>query len=198
MSVRPKLRRFGDRARNLFAGSSSHPQISTQSPPQQSDHAIVTASSPVDSAIDDPAHNTVNDPVDDPTNNGRIDLKNLWKLAYARLEEQDPELLVKHEKALLRMGIDQGTSSVNEDSADDRRSALARIVGEKLQQVQGSHSTLRNLTYSLMGKVLHAKDAINLAVGAEPHAALAWAGVVLFLEVRWDDDDDDDDPRDQT
>lgn len=69
---------------------------------------------------------------------------------------------------------------------------LQNLVDRKLQDVQkaqlkitvsGKEVVVREQVRKVVHAILSAKDAIGSAVTAEPHAALAWAGVLVILPV---------------
>lgn len=72
----------------------------------------------------------------------------------------------------------------------DRHSQLAAVVKRKLQQVDDAKWRLevgkrtigiKQQVDRIIRAVVFAKDLVSAAAGTEPHAALAWAGVSLFL-----------------
>jgi hypothetical protein len=74
----------------------------------------------------------------------------------------------------------------------DRQVQLQNLVDRKLQDVQkaqlkitvsGKEVVVREQVRKVVHAILSAKDAIGSAVTAEPHAALAWAGVLVILPV---------------
>jgi N-terminal domain of NWD NACHT-NTPase len=64
---------------------------------------------------------------------------------------------------------------------------LPAIVDGKLQEFQSDRLkeelVIREPILKIVDFVLSAKDIIGSAVTADPHAALAWAGILLFLSV---------------
>jgi hypothetical protein len=78
------------------------------------------------------------------------------------------------------------------DEGAGRQKQLSELVDRKLQDMEKSRLSVnlagkeiivkeqvRKVVYAILG----AKDLIGAAVSAEPHAALAWAGVVFVLPV---------------
>ena len=68
---------------------------------------------------------------------------------------------------------------------------LLNIVSKTVQRVEeggefrvaGRKVSIRKATDPILKFVMFAKDFITSAVSAEPHAALAWAGICVFLPV---------------
>ena len=77
-------------------------------------------------------------------------------------------------------------------SGIDRQVQLAAVVQEKLQQVDDARWRLelgkrtieiKQQVDRIIRAVVFAKDLVSAAAFTEPHAALAWAGVSLFLPI---------------
>lgn len=74
----------------------------------------------------------------------------------------------------------------------DREVQLQKLVDRKLQAMQnsqlkitvgGKEVVVKDQVGKIVRTILSAKDFIGSAVSAEPHAALAWAGVLVVLPV---------------
>ncbi|OCK75173.1 hypothetical protein K432DRAFT_274329, partial [Lepidopterella palustris CBS 459.81] len=116
--------------------------------------------------------------------------KNLWDEAYNVLREKDAKLIDAYEKDLL-------TSQNPHQQADgvggaDRQVQLQELVNHKLQGMQnaqlkivvsGKEVVVKEQVRKVVHAILSAKDFIGSAVSAEPHAALAWAGVLVVLPI---------------
>lgn len=105
----------------------------------------------------------------------------LWDEAYKLLREKDAKLLFAHEK-LLHESL-QG---------DQRKLELHTLVKIRLEEyknarlrinVCGKESVVSEKAIKFVHAILSAKDVIGAAISVEPHAALAWAGVLLILPV---------------
>ncbi|KAJ5986958.1 hypothetical protein N7451_011323, partial [Penicillium sp. IBT 35674x] len=119
--------------------------------------------------------------------------RDLWDEAYAILSVEDPELIEKYENILLNRVNGNGDSSQNHlapAGSYQREEQLRQIAKNKIEEVEleqwqvkiGSHSEDFSGQFNKAVKiVVAAKDFVSSAVSAEPHAALAWAGVCLFL-----------------
>jgi uncharacterized protein YlzI (FlbEa/FlbD family) len=74
----------------------------------------------------------------------------------------------------------------------DREEQLQELVDRKLQDipntrlkitVSGKEVVVKDQVRKVVYAILSAKDFIGSAVSSEPHAALAWAGVLVILPV---------------
>lgn len=81
---------------------------------------------------------------------------------------------------------------VNNVEGAERQKRLQNIVEQKLQALQRSHLKftvsgvevdVREQVRKVVHAILCAKDFIGVAISAEPHASLAWAGVLIILPV---------------
>jgi hypothetical protein len=72
-----------------------------------------------------------------------------------------------------------------------RKERLVSLATKKLKVADDSSwlnafdPSLRDHVNRIIRVVIAAKDFVSTAVSAEPHAALAWAGVCVLLPVRW-------------
>ncbi|KAJ5553045.1 hypothetical protein N7494_002423 [Penicillium frequentans] len=119
--------------------------------------------------------------------------RDLWDEAYAIFRVEDPELIDKYENILLTKVNGNADSSQNHLApvgSYEREEQLRQIVKSKVEEVDlaqwqvkiGSHSVDFSGQFNKAVKIMvAAKDFVSSAVSAEPHAALAWAGVCLFL-----------------
>lgn len=160
--------------------------------PASSSAAAETKSSNVNDEIDDrePAESR-----QEPAESHK--LKNLWDEAYDRLREDGPELIDAYEKDLLASGSvasvkARAQPSVNGARGEDREGQLEKLVKDKLDAIQNAQLTVtvggekivvKDQVCKLVRKILSFTDFIGAAITTEPHAALAWAGVVIILPV---------------
>lgn len=81
---------------------------------------------------------------------------------------------------------------VNNVGGAERQKRLQNIVEQKLKALQNSHLKIkvgsdevdvREQVQKVIQVILYAKDVIGAAISAEPHASLAWAGVLIILPV---------------
>src|SRR5579871_352206 len=84
------------------------------------------------------------------------------------------------------------TSSFGGVGGGDREVHLQKLVDRKLQDMQnaqlkisvsGKEFVVRKQIRKAVHAILSAKDLIGPTISAEPHAALAWAGVLVILPV---------------
>ncbi|PMD14340.1 WD40 repeat-like protein [Hyaloscypha hepaticicola] len=121
---------------------------------------------------------------------------NLWEEAYNRLQEEEPKILDAYEKDLLASGVQSSAKARAQDPGggrnepESREEQLQRLVKDKLDAVRkaqwkitvgGEDIVVRDQVSKVVRKIVTFKDAIGTAVSAEPHAALAWAGVIAIL-----------------
>lgn len=122
--------------------------------------------------------------------------KDLWDRAYTALRERKDlkKLMDTYERVLLENihGEDTSTGTFASFKASEREEQMSRLVQKKVDDMEAKHTKLR-----LGGKemevrpqfdrvvkgVVFAKEFVTSAASGEPHAALAWAGVCIFLPV---------------
>ena len=97
-------------------------------------------------------------------------------------------------KPLLSTGQDSSTgiASYTEGGAQ-RLERIQTLAHEKLSKVSEAHLSfsiggkrivVREAVLKTINAISKSKDIISLALSAEPHAALAWSGVMAILPVR--------------
>jgi hypothetical protein len=123
--------------------------------------------------------------------------KDLWDEAYVQLREEEPELMDAYEKDLLELGSHVSGKARVQALADsvggeDRADRLQKLAKDKLDGIQkarlkvtigGEEIVVQDQVRKVVHTILTFKDFIGNAISAEPHAALAWAGVVIILPV---------------
>lgn len=117
----------------------------------------------------------------------------LWNEAYEQLREEDEQLIVAFEKDLLAQGKERPGRNDNHDVLDDsHETQLQHLVERRLVDIQqtrmqftvgGREIIVKEQARRVIHAVLSVKDFISLAVNSEPHAALAWAGILVLLNV---------------
>ena len=60
---------------------------------------------------------------------------------------------------------------------------LSTLAEQKLKEAERSRSSVQKQVDRIVESVLFFKDFVSSAVSAEPHAALACAGICIFLPV---------------
>ncbi|PYI36163.1 hypothetical protein BP00DRAFT_474846 [Aspergillus indologenus CBS 114.80] len=118
---------------------------------------------------------------------------NLWKVALEELREKDGRLVAAYEQDLVSESsknqgqdgarqIESGRLSKPEPQQELVREALQRLEGGQLVIPRRCRQTaIGNHVQRIVQIILSVKDVISQAVSAEPHASLAWAGVLVVL-----------------
>ncbi|KAL4879202.1 hypothetical protein BJY04DRAFT_220322 [Aspergillus karnatakaensis] len=124
----------------------------------------------------------------------------LWDIACARLRREEPELMNAYANDLLTADSRQVSDEDPDGYYQERR--LQELTLRKLDflaearwkiTIRGKDFIVRDQIAKIARKVLSFKDSIGVAVSAEPHAALAWAGVLVILPLlsnpgtQWED-----------
>jgi hypothetical protein len=92
-----------------------------------------------------------------------------------------------------RTFMGKGEMATDDDvESADREVQIKKLIDLKLKAVENARLTVtvggeeivvKEQVRKLVHTILSAKDYIGSVVSAEPHAALAWAGVLVFLPV---------------
>ena len=126
--------------------------------------------------------------------------KNLWNEAYERLRQENSKLVDTYEKDLLASGSSELQKSGAKSGADasvgtrgkNREEQLQNLVKDKLDAMQksrlkitvgGEEIIVKDQVRKVIRTIIFCKDFIGDAISAEPHASLAWAGVLIILPV---------------
>lgn len=123
--------------------------------------------------------------------------KDLWEEAYAQLRKEEQELIDAYEKDLLALGshmpVKAGVQALTDGvGGEDRAERLQKLANDKLDGIQkarlkvtigGQEIVVEDQVRKLVHTILTFRDFIGDAISAEPHAALAWAGVIIILPV---------------
>ncbi|CAI7575822.1 unnamed protein product [Penicillium discolor] len=119
--------------------------------------------------------------------------RDLWDEAYINLSRDDPKLKERYEEILSTQDEINGELSENHlapAGSYQREERLRQIAKSKVEEIDlakwqpkiGSHSVDVGGGFDQAVKVVvAAKEFVSSAVSSEPHAALAWAGVCIFL-----------------
>lgn len=125
------------------------------------------------------------------------ELKSLWDGAYSRLQDKHPKQMDAYQKDLLASDSQISANakvqlSANCARGEARAQQLENLVKNKLDAIQKAQLTVtvggeaiivKDQVRKVVHTILSFKDFIGTAISAEPHAALAWAGVVIILPV---------------
>ena len=110
----------------------------------------------------------------------------LWALAFGCLQRDKPEL-ANH--FLLDIGIGATCGERNDnlsaglDTISQRAFQELRKISESQDELGRTNATIRKTFEQTVKIIIASKDAVSLAVSANPYAALAWTGVSLLLPV---------------
>ncbi|KAJ5725089.1 uncharacterized protein N7483_006446 [Penicillium malachiteum] len=142
-------------------------------------------------------HPEVSAPISAISENSRNDNtpRDLWDEAYATLSREDPKLKQMYENVILTEGDLKGNGTLCQNNlaitgSYQREEQLRQIVKKKVEEIDlaqwrvqvGGHTVDVSGQFDKAVKiVLAVKDYVSSAVNSEPHAALAWAGVCIFL-----------------
>ncbi len=105
----------------------------------------------------------------------------LWSRAYESLKRREPDVTKGFECLLSPNGTpfkhpDQIGEAIKWKLKDrDERKVVLTLAGKPIQMREQGEKIIKFVIWS--------KDYISQAVSAEPHAALAWAGVSFLLPV---------------
>jgi hypothetical protein len=104
-------------------------------------------------------------------------VERIWLKAYDDLKAEDATLVMNFEKVLSHE-LDTGPGCV-----DIRHVQLSHLIQAGLERTE-KEARVKNGLGDILGIVLKAKGVVDSAIQAVPHAALAWSGACLALEVR--------------
>jgi hypothetical protein len=112
-------------------------------------------------------------------------VERLWFQAYNSLRTEDPSLVRDFEALSLVLSTGSGSESQNIIGHDRpaHQEELRLLIRVGLERTEKEARLKKGLS-DVLGVILKAKDAVDSAIQAVPHAALAWSGVCLTLEVR--------------
>lgn len=112
-------------------------------------------------------------------------LESLWEKAHNHLRNQDPELFAKYEA-----GLKSDLAMEGNPQPDGQISPVARVPNQGIQLQDLAQDRIGEIKDTRWKQARHVikgivfvKDVISQAISAEPHAALAWAGVLVILPV---------------
>lgn len=117
-----------------------------------------------------------------------ISPKNFWEDAFQSLQqdEMNSKLMFVYKEILLQesgveiISLHDGRLPVYMSALIDTKLKLIDDASWRVQ-VQGRSIEVRATVDGIVKALLYAQSFMGAAVAAEPHAALAWAGISLFL-----------------
>ncbi|OAX84576.1 hypothetical protein ACJ72_01054 [Emergomyces africanus] len=117
-----------------------------------------------------------------------LKLNNLWDEAYNELRKEDSKLVDAYERGLFAIqDLEQKAPE-----GEDREIQLQNILNSKIQDIENSQMkislngkdvVIRDQVRKVVQSILSAKGYIGTLASTEPHAALAWTGVMILLPV---------------
>ncbi|KAG7007336.1 hypothetical protein G7Y79_00010g028370 [Physcia stellaris] len=117
-----------------------------------------------------------------------IEPRDLWDEAYQALRLANSELVEHYEESIMR--LDSSNTSLAPLGTLARQEQLATVIKKRLESIEHDRIYVKILGKTIVlqeqvdrfGRIImFAKDFVSSAVSAEPHAALAWAGVCMLL-----------------
>ena len=113
-----------------------------------------------------------------------------WDAAYEKVRKADPELTEFYENLLLKSRNIEKDEHLETNRALQEQ--LQNLVNDKLQELEnkklyikiGSKNVYpKKVVHDAVRGIIAVKDVISSVVSSEPHAAVAWAGVLVLLPV---------------
>jgi hypothetical protein len=104
-------------------------------------------------------------------------VERLWLRAYDDLKDEDTTLIRNFEK-ILSHELDPSSGGT-----DIRQTQLNHLIRAGLERTE-KEARVKKGVGDILGVILKAKGVVDFAIQAVPHAALAWSGACLALEVR--------------
>ncbi|KAL7932058.1 ankyrin repeat-containing domain protein [Trichoderma chlorosporum] len=117
-----------------------------------------------------------------------IPVRELWNVAYEKLREEDGALIAEYE-AKMRGSVVAGLAEALRPTTNVRERMWA-ILQSKMDEVNNNtmklklgsaEVTMKDAAQLVLSVVGSANDYITQAVGANPYASIAWAGVSFLL-----------------
>lgn len=111
-------------------------------------------------------------------------VERLWFQAYNNLRVEDATLVRDFEALSSVLGTASLSESkiINDHDPMVYREHLRQLIRVGLEKT-ATEARIKNGIGDVLGIILKAKDMVDSAIQAVPHAALAWSGVCLTLEV---------------
>ncbi|KLJ11401.1 hypothetical protein EMPG_09706 [Blastomyces silverae] len=115
-----------------------------------------------------------------------LNSNSLWDEAYNELRKEDAKLVDAYERDLFAIqDLEQRAPE-----GEDREIQLQKLLNSKLQDIENSQMkvsihgkdvVIRDQVRKVVHSILSVKDYIGTVASVEPHAALAWTGVMIIL-----------------
>ncbi|KAJ5609901.1 hypothetical protein N7528_009167 [Penicillium herquei] len=159
--------------------SSSSATPAPETAPEQGSFAV-------SSALLEPNHDP--NPSPSPINDPQLTIpEGLWGEAYENLRTENAELLKAYENILLLNWHSENNDAEGKESINSRLRALIDNRLEDLQKsrlkfnVAGKEVVVKDEVHRALKSILSVNNFITTAVSSDPHASLAWAGVLVLL-----------------
>lgn len=116
--------------------------------------------------------------------------RDLWDEAYEALRMTNSKLVEQYEESIMQMS--QEDACLAPVGSIARQEQLSIIITKRLASFEedkagftmaGRKIVLQEKLDKIIRIIMFAKDFVSSAVNADPHAALAWAGVCMLLPV---------------
>ena len=161
--------------------------------------AFQVASQPIHVAVEQPPSGThgllaASTELKNTASDSRISLelipRDLWDEAYKALRGTDGKLVEQYEETIMRES--QEDTHLEPVGSLARQEQLSSIVTRRLDSIEkdqksfvvaGKTVALHEQFNKIVRIIMFARNFVSQAVSAEPHAALAWAGVCVLLPV---------------
>ncbi|KAL4880705.1 hypothetical protein BJY04DRAFT_228118 [Aspergillus karnatakaensis] len=156
-----------------------------RNPDPNAPHSTSRPSSPAPRSDETSASGAISSKASDPV---PLKLAGLWKEAYEDLQVKNPDLLDRYENILLSQ---DGLPSDDHVCSTDVDPRIVSLVNRRLDaikcsrlkiRIRGREIEVREQISRLVNGIVSAKDVIASAVNTEPHASVAWAGLMLLLD----------------
>lgn len=111
-------------------------------------------------------------------------IRELWKVAYEKLQEEDGALIKKYESKLQTSVVASLMQHLPfKANMGDQMEAILRIKMDENNKNASSLATVDEFAQLFLKVVDSANDYISNAASANPYTSIAWTGVSLVLPV---------------
>ncbi|KAL4898759.1 hypothetical protein BDV59DRAFT_197632 [Aspergillus ambiguus] len=187
MVIRKKIREVRDRVRGPSPNPPGRP--ATERLPVHGAESQQVQPQPTQEPNDSPESGN-NKPTGAPAvPSQRLELKGLWREAYQQLQQEKGSLIDDYENFILQASHGEEKKPAEAGSGPDPR--LETLVKNRLKDIEesrfkitiaGKEFVARDCTRRAIQVIRSVKDLVTAVVTFEPHAAVAWAGVMLLLD----------------
>lgn len=122
-----------------------------------------------------------------PVSTENTPIRELWKVAYEKLQEEDGELIRNYESGLKKSAAASSVQMLpsNGNQRDEMDAILRTKMDEINKNISSSTFAARAGEFAqvFLKLVVSARDYIGEAASTSPYTSIAWAGVSLILPV---------------